>query len=104
MNIKHKIKVKKMWCDNGEESKALEALCKQENHDVIFKFNALGTLQQNGLVEEKIATLFGRVCLIFNGGDFSVLQSWVLWVKVSNTATQLENPLVKTGDETSAFH
>jgi len=58
--------VKKIRCDNSGENITFQATAKQEGLGLHFKFMAHQTLQQNGRVEHKFATLFGRVRLMLN--------------------------------------
>ena len=45
-------------CDNAGENKTCEEKCKEEGLDVIFKYTAPSTPQQNGKVERSFATLY----------------------------------------------
>jgi transposase InsO family protein len=48
-------------CDNAPENKQLEAMIKREKLGIRFEYTAPATPQQNGVVERRFATLFGRV-------------------------------------------
>ena len=54
-------KVKFIRCDNAGENLAFEKAAKSEGLGLTFEYTAPGTPQQNGKVERKFATLYGRV-------------------------------------------
>jgi transposase InsO family protein len=58
---KHGIQVKYIRGDNSGKNRALEKLCKQEGLGITFEYTAPGNPQQNGRVERKFATVYGRV-------------------------------------------
>ncbi len=53
--------VKFLRCDNAGENISTEEACKEEGLGVTFEFTAPNTPQQNGRVERRFATLYGRV-------------------------------------------
>ena len=55
------IKVKKIQCNNAGENKMAKEACNKKELGVKFEFTAPDTPQQNGKVERKFATLYGRV-------------------------------------------
>jgi hypothetical protein len=55
------IEVKTIWCDNSGENNALQKSCKQEGLGIVFEYTAPNTPQQNGRVERRFPTLYGRV-------------------------------------------
>jgi len=58
--------VKKIQCNNSGENVTFQAMAKQEGLGLHFKFMAHQTLQQNGQVECKFATLLRRVRPMLN--------------------------------------
>ena len=58
---KHGIDVKIIRCDNSGENNAFEKQCKSKGMGITFEYTAPGTPQQNGRVEHKFATLYGRL-------------------------------------------
>ncbi len=52
---------KRAKLDNSGKKNALEKLCKQEGLGIKFEYTAPGTPQQNGQVERKFQTLYGRL-------------------------------------------
>ena len=81
----------------------MEVLCKKDGNGITFENTAPGTPQQNVHADQKFAMLFGQVRLMLNGGNFIDHQRCILWAKAANTATKLENCILKTGNEMSAF-
>jgi len=61
LSDKNKIKVKKICCNNSGENCSFQQAAKQECLGITFEFMVRKMLQQNGWVEQKFATLFGRV-------------------------------------------
>ena len=62
----HGITVSIFHCDNADENKRLEADAKRDGHKLKFEYTAPNTPQQNGRVERKFATLYGRVRSMLN--------------------------------------
>ncbi len=60
------IVVKKICCDNSSENIAFQVAVKEEGLGLNFEFTAHQTPQQNGRIERKFATLFGRVRSMLN--------------------------------------
>jgi len=67
---KNKIKVEKICCNNSGENRSFQQAAKQECLGITFEFTARKMPQQNGCVEQKFATLFGRICAMLNGAGF----------------------------------
>ena len=78
-------------CDNAPENYEAEKLCKKNNIHANFEYTAPNTPQQNGKVERKFATLYGRVRACFN--DCNMEKSWRnhLWAECASHCTNLEN-------------
>jgi len=85
--------------DNAGENQVLERLLKQEGLGVNFEYSAPNTPQQNGQVERRFATLYGRV-----RDKLKSVDTKKLWAKACNTATDLSNVLVKPRKDTNFFH
>ncbi|KAG7344884.1 integrase core domain containing protein [Nitzschia inconspicua] len=95
------VMVKTIRCDNAGENKMLEQACKIQGLQIVFEYTAPGTPQQNGVVERKFATLFGKVRSMNNGAGLHDTFQQQLWAEEANCATDLECLLVKkTGDRT----
>ncbi|MCP4746065.1 MAG: transposase family protein, partial [Desulfobacteraceae bacterium] len=103
LKAKHGILVKIIRLDNSGENNALEKLYKQEGLGIKFEYTVPGTPQQNGRVERKFQTLYGRLrsSLLSSGikGAFKKRP----WAEAANTATDLDNILVKQGKNESSF-
>jgi len=70
LHNKHKIKVKRIQCNNSGENQSFQQAAKQERLGITFKFTAWETPQQNGRVEQIFATLYGQVQAMMNGTGF----------------------------------
>ena len=91
-------------CDNSEENKTLRKAIKEDPQlSIQFEFVAPYTPQQNGKVERKFATLYGKVRAMLNWAQVTPYLRNKLWAQCANTATQLNNILcVKGGSKTPA--
>ena len=79
--------VKYIRCDNaGENLKFKENADADENLELTFEFTAPGTPQQNGKIERKFATLFGRTIGMLNGAKLTKTKRRMLWAEVASTA------------------
>ena len=63
--------VKIVRCDNAGENRSFEKTCKSEGHGIKFEYTAPGTPQQNGRVERKFQTLYGRIRAMLAGSGFA---------------------------------
>ena len=68
-----------------------------------FEDTILSIPQQNGNVEQKLATLITRACTMLCRGKFSAFPRNGLWAEAANTATLLENNLVTPNKNLSLF-
>ena len=68
-NLKNKynMQVQSLCHDNAGENVAFEKACKQEGLGMDFKYTAPARPEQNGCVEQKIATLFNQIHAMPNG-------------------------------------
>ena len=71
LKSKQNIIVHKIRCDNSGENVAFKNQAKEEGLGLSFEFTAHQTPQQNGQVEHKYATLFGRVQAMLNSASLS---------------------------------
>ena len=87
--------------DNAGENKKLQELCEStEGHTKIkFEYTSPRTPQQNGVVEQAFATLYGRVRAMMNAAGFTSDLRGKMWAECANTATLLENGMLKSADE-----
>ena len=67
-----------------------------------FEFTAPYTLEQNGQVERKFATLYGKVRAMLNWAKLTKHLRNSLWAQCANTASALENVISKHSNEQSA--
>jgi len=100
------IVVKKIQCDNLGENATFQAMAKEEGLGLHFEFMACQTLQQNGRIKRKFATLFGRVRLMLNLARLMDKHEDLrhgLWAKCAKMATKMEN-LATNIDKDLLFH
>jgi hypothetical protein len=70
----YKIKVKCFWCDNADENKSFQSLLrKKSTHYIKFEYTAPNTPQQNGKIEQKFATLYGKIRSVLNAAGFPAI-------------------------------
>jgi len=94
--------VKKICCNNVGENVAFQQNTKKEGLGLNFKFMACTTPQQNGRVECKFATLFGRVQLMLNLARLVNASKDLhkgLWAECTNTTTKMENAATRSNKE-----
>ena len=104
LKSKYGIEVKYIRCDNAGENDALKRACLEEGLGVTFEMTAPSTPQQNGKVERKFATLYGRMRAMLRGCKHmktSVRKQ--LWAEAANLATDLNNILVSYGEKKNPF-
>ena len=96
------VDIKIIRCDNAGENKSLqEAINADEDLKIDFEFTAPYTPEQNGVVERKLATLWGKVRSMLNGARLPKALREGLWGHAAETATKLENLLVNKEHEKS---
>ena len=66
LKAKHGYAVKYIKCDNAGENLALDMASKQEGLCIHFDYTMPSTPQQNRRLEQKIATLLGRIHVMLN--------------------------------------
>ncbi len=88
---KHKKTVKIIRCDNAGENKILEEDCLKDGLGIQFEWTAPGTPQQNGRVERKFATLYGRLRAMMKAVKLPTKIRQGVWAEAARTATLLEN-------------
>jgi hypothetical protein len=92
---KYNTTIKYIRCDNsGENQKFQKDIEADETLNPIFEFTAPYTPQQNGKIERKFATLWGKVRAMLNSAKLPWNLRNRLWAQCANLATQLENILV----------
>ena len=92
------LKVKKIRCDNAGENQTMEKECVRRKMGVTFEYTAVGMPQQNGRIERKFATLYGRVRAMFAAAGISGSLRKQLWAEAVNTAIDLNNVTVNRQD------
>ena len=100
MKGEHGIQVKIIRCDNAGENKALETDSDKNDLGIIFENTALGTPQQNGVVERAFVTVMGCARAMMNHVGFTMVKRQELWCEAAQTATLLDNILVQDSAKT----
>lgn len=103
IELKAKVDVKVIRCDNAGENLSLEKECKKRGMGIKFEFTAPGTPQQNGKVERKFATLFGLTRAMLNGARLTKTKREQLKAEAANTATDTENITVTKNKPIPAY-
>ena len=93
------ITVETIWCDNAGENKNLKQQCINHHLPTRIEFTAPYTPQQNGVVEQLFATLYGRVRAMLNTARLQQNMREGLWCECANTATMLHNILVNHSND-----
>ena len=97
LKSKENVVVRYIRCDNAGENKKIEEKTNQLGLGIKFEYTAPNTPQQNGVVERKFATLYGRVRTMFAdcemGPETKIRKG--LWTECANTATKNENVSVR---------
>ncbi len=98
-----RINTKLVRCGNAGENKTMEEACAKLGLGTKFEYTAVGTLQQNGRVERKFATLYGRIrSMMIDAGIKEKLRQ-KLWAEATNMCVDLDNILVKCRKEKSPY-
>ena len=99
-----KLTIRKIRCDNSGENRSLQELVRQDhNLSVKFEFTAPYTPQQNGKIERKFATLYGKIRAMLNWARLTPYLRKKLWAQCANTATKLENIIVKNESRFTSY-
>jgi transposase InsO family protein len=85
------INVKYIRCDDSSENKALFEACQSQGYGVKFKFSGPRTPQQNGKVERKFQTFFGRIRAMLNSDGLKDHLRSGVWAECAMTVTYLSN-------------
>jgi transposase InsO family protein len=95
-NMQHQVKIKRWKFDNAGENKSTQTMFEKEGFGITCEYTARETPQQNGMVKQAFATLFGRVRALITNAGFEKIKRETLWAECAATATKLDNLLVKT--------
>jgi len=86
--------VKVIRCDNAGENISLKQKCEALGLGINFEFTARNTPQQNGRIERKFVTLYGRVRSMMNSAKLPAHLRNGLWTEAALSATLYENIVV----------
>jgi hypothetical protein len=85
------INVKYIRCDDSGKNKALFEACQAQGYGVKFEFSGARTPQQNGRVERKFQTFFGRIRAMLNSAGLKDHLRSGIWAECAMTVTYLSN-------------
>ena len=68
-----------------------------------IEYTAPGTPQQNGKIERKFATLYGKSRAMLNAAKFNWATRHRMWAYSANHATDLDNIIVQPGRHATAY-
>ena len=95
--------MKIIWCDNTWETVAFQKEAENEDLGLVFEYIAPDTPQQNGRVERKFQTLYGRVRAMLYGVGLDISKIKKLWAEAAATVTELDGFIVWGNETRSAF-
>ena len=90
LDQKYGYNVKYLRCDNVGENIKTEEECHNQGLGVTFEYTSPNTPQQNGRVERKFTTLYGRVRSMMNAERLIGSLRTGLWAECARTATNLD--------------
>jgi hypothetical protein len=100
----HEVKIKNIRLDNAGENNTLQKEVQQDKElNIIFEFTAPYTPQQNGKIERKFTTLWGKVRTMLNSAKLPWNLRNKLWAQCANLSTQLENIIYSTIFDTTPY-
>ena len=85
-------------CDNAPENYSLKDLTDRMGIGVKYEFTARGTPQQNGKLERKLRTLWGRTKAMMNAANLKGDIRGKLWAEGVRTSTMIDVILTNAGD------
>ena len=98
----YNVKIERIRCDNAGENISFEKECARNKMKIKFEYTAAATPQQNGRIERKFATLYGRVRAMFISAGIEGRLRKLLWAEAMNTAIDLDNIMTQS-DGKSAY-
>jgi transposase InsO family protein len=104
LKTRHDKTVKYIRCDNAGENKATDTAWAKEGLGIQFEYMAPGTLQQNGRVERKFATLYGRNRSMMNQANLPLTIRKQVWTEVAATATNIDTFLVTNNKPVASYN
>ena len=76
----------------------MERECVRRKIGIVFEYTSIGTPQQNGRIERKFATLYGRVRAMFVAAGIDGSLQKRLWAEAMNTAIDMNNIIANQRD------
>ena len=81
------IDLKHIRCDDSGENKAFYDACRTKGYNIKFEFSGPRTPQQNGKVERKFQTFYGRIRAMLNHAGFENGKRSGIWAECARTIT-----------------
>ena len=103
LKTENKITVDTIRCDNAGENKKMEEMYIDQDLEVKFEYTVVGTTQQNGRVQRKFATLYGRISSMMIDADVEEELRQKLWAEAVHTAADRDNILVTNRNNKNAY-
>ena len=88
-------------CNNAGENKTFKKRAEKEGLGIKFKYTSRETPQQNGKVERRFATVYGRAQAMMLTAGLDNDKKYELWTEAVSTATLLANKTVTKKSEQS---
>ena len=85
-------------CDNAPENYTLKDMTDKKGLGIKYEFTARGTPQQNGKLERKLRTIWGRTKAMLNCANLKGKMRGKLWAECVRTATMIDVVLTKEGE------
>ena len=103
LKARHEIQVKIIRYDNAGDNKVLERESDKNELGINFEYTALGTQQQNGVVERVFVTVMRRARAMINHAGLTMAKRQQLWCEAAQTATLLDIILVPDSANSPPF-
>jgi hypothetical protein len=89
--------------DYQNQNLKLQKELSNSQYNIKFEFTAPYTPQQNGKIECKFATLWGKVWSTMNSAQLPWILRNKLWAQIAKLITQLQNILISKGGGDSPY-
>ena len=85
------IDIKYIHCDDSGDNKLFYNACHAKGYNIKFEFSGPRTPQQNGKVERKFQTFYGRNRAMLNNSGLENSERSGIWAECARTRTFLSN-------------
>ena len=102
LKVRHNKAAKYIRCDDAGENHKAEEACWRNGFNVQFEYTPPGTPQQNGRIERKFATCYGRIQACYKAaGILEDDLKYKIWAECAMYVTKMDNILVSSTREHS---